>query len=59
LLLSNDHIDEVGDNVAAILNGLDKSRLFNELIKQSSLVDEIFELFENKQGIDVVHGESN
>jgi hypothetical protein len=29
------------------------------LIKQSSLVDEIFELFENKQGIDVVHGESN
>jgi hypothetical protein len=35
LKLSNDHNDEVGDNVAAILNGLDKSRLLNELIKQS------------------------
>ncbi len=60
LKLSNDHNDEVGDNVAAILNGLDKSRLLNELIKQSWLVDEKFNWwFENKQGIDVVHGESN
>ena len=61
----NDQFDEVGESAATILNGLDKSRFFNELVKYSWLLEDIsneycfIERFENKQGIDVVHGESN